>query len=54
MRPWRQLGGHQHEYNECNRRDESSKERAREDNIDETKAEETQDEGNQSDLELRE
>jgi len=45
---------HQHEYDECNRRDESSKECTRQDNIDETKAKETQDEGNQSNLELRE
>lgn len=45
---------HRHEYNESNRGDESSKECARQDNIDETKAKETQDEGNQSNLELRE
>ena len=29
---------YQHEYNECNRRDESAKECARQDNVDKTKA----------------
>jgi len=45
---------HKHEYNERNRRDESSKECARQDNVDETKAKETQDKGNKSDLEIHE
>lgn len=43
---------HRHEYNECDCRNESSKECAGQDNIDETKAKETQDEGNQSNLEI--
>jgi len=45
---------HRHEYNECNRRDESSKECARENHIDEAKAKKTQDKGNQSNLKLHE
>ena len=45
---------HQHEYNECNRRDESAKECARQDNVDETEAKKPQDKGNQPDLELQE
>lgn len=43
---------HGHEYDECNRCDESAKESARQDNVDETEAKETQNKGNQPNLEL--